>query len=86
MEDTDDFHTLKRRDLQALCKKHHIPANLTNLEMANRLTELLKVNYRTSQFGVSFDSSLFMKFVVHFVIVSDQFCFCVRLGEGEASS
>ncbi|XP_057972890.1 uncharacterized protein LOC131161264 isoform X2 [Malania oleifera] len=39
-----DFHSMKRKELQALCKKHSIPANLTNLEMANRLSLLLKEN------------------------------------------
>lgn len=37
-----DFHSMKRKELQALCKKHKIPANLKNSEMANRLTSLLK--------------------------------------------
>ncbi|KAL6962517.1 hypothetical protein U1Q18_037475 [Sarracenia purpurea var. burkii] len=37
-----DFHIMKRKELQALCKKHNIPANLTNLEMANNLDSLLK--------------------------------------------
>ncbi|KAL8524400.1 hypothetical protein ACS0TY_014111 [Phlomoides rotata] len=37
-----DFHSMKRKQLQALCKKHNIPANLSNLEMANRISELLK--------------------------------------------
>ncbi|KAL0806307.1 hypothetical protein Bca101_098799 [Brassica carinata] len=35
-----DFHGMKRRKLQGLCKKHGIPANLKNIEMANRLTSL----------------------------------------------
>ncbi|KAL8141325.1 hypothetical protein V2J09_007346 [Rumex salicifolius] len=39
-----DFHTMKRKELQALCKKHNIPANLKNLEMANRLASLLKID------------------------------------------
>ncbi|KAG8660645.1 hypothetical protein MANES_02G181350v8 [Manihot esculenta] len=39
-----DFYSLKRKQLQALCKKHGIPANTTNLEMAERLTASLKVN------------------------------------------
>ncbi|CAI9116502.1 OLC1v1017666C1 [Oldenlandia corymbosa var. corymbosa] len=38
-----DYHKLKRKELQDLCKKHKIPANLTNLEMADRLTALLAV-------------------------------------------
>ncbi|XP_027772019.1 uncharacterized protein LOC107017675 isoform X3 [Solanum pennellii] len=39
-----DFENMKRKQLQALCKEHGIPANLTNLEMANKLSSLLKVN------------------------------------------
>ncbi|CDP04946.1 unnamed protein product [Coffea canephora] len=35
-----DFHTLNRRQLQALCKKNNIPANLTNLAMALSLQAL----------------------------------------------
>ncbi|KAF7147189.1 hypothetical protein RHSIM_Rhsim03G0220700 [Rhododendron simsii] len=35
-----DFHSLKRRDLQALCKKNKIPANITNVAMADALTAL----------------------------------------------
>ncbi|KAH6759095.1 hypothetical protein C2S51_019330 [Perilla frutescens var. frutescens] len=37
-----DFHCMKRKQLQALCKKHKIPANLSNLDMANKLTEFLR--------------------------------------------
>ncbi|XP_042039999.1 uncharacterized protein LOC121785626 isoform X2 [Salvia splendens] len=37
-----DFHSMNRKQLQALCKKHKIPANLSNLEMANRLTKFLQ--------------------------------------------
>ncbi|KAI5073047.1 hypothetical protein GOP47_0011060 [Adiantum capillus-veneris] len=36
-----DYHTLSRRQLQSLCKKHGIPANATNLEMADALSALL---------------------------------------------
>nr|XP_016515621.1 PREDICTED: uncharacterized protein LOC107832317 isoform X2 [Nicotiana tabacum] len=39
-----DFDNMKRKELQALCKKHGIPANLTNLEMANKLSSIIKVN------------------------------------------
>ncbi|GMH18453.1 hypothetical protein Nepgr_020294 [Nepenthes gracilis] len=35
-----DFHALKRRDLQALCKKNRIPANMTNVAMADALRSL----------------------------------------------
>lgn len=34
---------MKRKELQALCKEHGIPANLKNREMADRLALLLKV-------------------------------------------
>ncbi|XP_012080725.1 uncharacterized protein LOC105640927 isoform X3 [Jatropha curcas] len=39
-----DFHSLKRKELQALCKKHGLPANKTNIQMADSLTLTLKVN------------------------------------------
>ncbi|KAK1361117.1 hypothetical protein POM88_045591 [Heracleum sosnowskyi] len=35
-----DFHSLARRDLQALCKLNAIPANITNVAMADALTSL----------------------------------------------
>ena len=34
---------MKRKELQALCKQHGVPANLTNLEMVDRLSSLYKV-------------------------------------------
>ncbi|XP_024164901.1 uncharacterized protein LOC112171985 isoform X3 [Rosa chinensis] len=37
-----DFYAMKRKELQALCKKHGIRANMKNTEMAERLTLLLK--------------------------------------------
>ncbi|CAN8234308.1 unnamed protein product [Cochlearia groenlandica] len=37
-----EFHGMKRKNLQALCKKHGIPANLTNIEMASRLDSVFK--------------------------------------------
>ncbi|XP_024004305.1 uncharacterized protein LOC18008546 [Eutrema salsugineum] len=37
-----DFRGMKRKDLQALCKKHGIPANLKNIEMANRLASVFE--------------------------------------------
>ncbi|QHN79162.1 hypothetical protein HN51_056319 [Arachis hypogaea] len=37
-----DLHAMKRKQLQSLCKKHGIPANLKNLEMAHRLSSILK--------------------------------------------
>ncbi|WCJ43343.1 hypothetical protein M5689_024087 [Euphorbia peplus] len=36
-----DFHSLKRKRLQSLCKKHGIPANKTNIQMADLLTAAL---------------------------------------------
>ncbi|XP_009765871.1 uncharacterized protein [Nicotiana sylvestris] len=35
-----DFHSFTRRELQALCKKNKIPANLTNVAMADALQSL----------------------------------------------
>ncbi|XP_022642380.1 uncharacterized protein LOC106775522 isoform X2 [Vigna radiata var. radiata] len=37
-----DFHGMKRKRLQALCKKHGIPANLKSCVMADRLSLLFK--------------------------------------------
>ncbi|KAG7659811.1 hypothetical protein ISN44_As01g066390 [Arabidopsis suecica] len=37
-----NFHGMKRKDLQALCKKNGIPANLKNIEMATRLASVLQ--------------------------------------------
>ncbi|CAK7346759.1 unnamed protein product [Dovyalis caffra] len=39
-----DFHGMKRKQLQALCKKHGILANKSNAEMADLLTLTLKAN------------------------------------------
>ncbi|KAK8552351.1 hypothetical protein V6N13_120757 [Hibiscus sabdariffa] len=39
-----DFHGMKRKELQALCKKHGVAANLTNREMADRLGSIFKGN------------------------------------------
>ncbi|XP_061357361.1 uncharacterized protein LOC133301702 [Gastrolobium bilobum] len=38
-----DFHTLSRKELQTLCKKNKIPANITNLAMAEALAALPQV-------------------------------------------
>ncbi|XP_019154949.1 PREDICTED: uncharacterized protein LOC109151393 [Ipomoea nil] len=37
-----DFHSMKRKELQELCKNHGVPANLSNVEMANRLSSIFK--------------------------------------------
>ena len=39
----EGLHGMKRKQLQALCKKHGVPANLTNRQMADKLSLLLKV-------------------------------------------
>ncbi|MCO5560885.1 hypothetical protein L7F22_014505 [Adiantum nelumboides] len=44
-----DYHTLPRRQLQSLCKKHGIPANATNVEMANALSNLLTPKPHTTK-------------------------------------
>ncbi|KAK1436401.1 hypothetical protein QVD17_02180 [Tagetes erecta] len=36
-----DYHSLKRKELQALCKEHNIPANSANSVMADKLSALL---------------------------------------------
>ncbi|KAK4256233.1 hypothetical protein QN277_009126 [Acacia crassicarpa] len=38
-----DFHALSRKQLQALCKKNKIPANMTNVAMADSLAALEQV-------------------------------------------
>ncbi|XP_042016697.1 uncharacterized protein LOC121764743 isoform X2 [Salvia splendens] len=35
-----DFHSLSRRELQALCKRNNLPANVTNVDMADSLQAL----------------------------------------------
>ncbi|KAF8084991.1 hypothetical protein N665_0688s0012 [Sinapis alba] len=37
-----EFHGMKRKELQAMCKKYGLPANLKKIEMAYRLTSLLE--------------------------------------------
>jgi len=39
-----DFHTLSRKELQALSKMNKIPANITNVAMADALSALPHVN------------------------------------------
>ncbi|KAJ6951955.1 hypothetical protein NC653_041200 [Populus alba x Populus x berolinensis] len=41
-----DFHSLSRKELQDLCKKNKIPANMTNIAMADALKVLDKVEGR----------------------------------------
>ncbi|EPS71228.1 hypothetical protein M569_03533 [Genlisea aurea] len=38
-----DFHGFTRRELQSLCKRNGIPANMTNVAMADALSDLEKV-------------------------------------------
>ncbi|XP_078163757.1 uncharacterized protein LOC144558764 isoform X3 [Carex rostrata] len=40
-----DFHSLARRDLQAMCKNNKIPANLTNAAMADALQSLKSIEW-----------------------------------------
>ncbi|KMZ71039.1 hypothetical protein ZOSMA_18G01390 [Zostera marina] len=39
-----DFHSFSRRTLQGLCKKNKIPANMTNVAMAEALENLPTVD------------------------------------------
>lgn len=43
-----NFHELPRRRLQQLCKKHGIPANKTNVAMADALTDIYRVKRTTT--------------------------------------
>lgn len=45
-----DFHSLARRELQALCKKNKIPANITNVAMADALQSLEFVSFLKSKY------------------------------------
>ncbi|XP_058087428.1 uncharacterized protein LOC131234508 isoform X2 [Magnolia sinica] len=38
-----DFHSMKRKELQSLCKKHNLPSTSTNQAMVFALSSLLKV-------------------------------------------
>ncbi len=40
----EDFHTLSRKELQALSKMNKMPANITNVSMADALSALPHVN------------------------------------------
>jgi hypothetical protein len=40
-----DFHALPRRDLQALCKRNGVRANMTNAAMADALGALPTVRF-----------------------------------------
>lgn len=40
-----DFHALPRRDLQALCKRNGVRANIANAAMADALSALPKVRF-----------------------------------------
>jgi hypothetical protein len=62
-----DFHTLSRRELQTLCKKNKIPANITNVAMADALSALPQVNL--SPFFSSFSIHFFVVYMFLFVIV-----------------
>nr|XP_010931031.2 LOW QUALITY PROTEIN: uncharacterized protein LOC105052038 [Elaeis guineensis] len=44
-----DFKSMKRKELQALCKKHGLPANPSNLKMAESLASLLQKKEHTSE-------------------------------------
>ncbi|KAJ6291173.1 hypothetical protein OIU76_023267 [Salix suchowensis] len=45
-----DFHSLSRKELQDLCKKNKIPANMTNIAMADALEALDKVEGLLEEF------------------------------------
>lgn len=53
-----DFNTLSRRELQALCKRNGIRANMTNVAMADALQGLSSVSSR-SHSGTSVTPAMF---------------------------
>lgn len=55
---------MKRKELQSLCKKHSIPANLSNLNMAKMLSELFKVTHFVSVYVHACVASVLMIFRV----------------------
>ena len=76
------FHGMKRKQLQALCKKHGILANKSNAEMAHLLTLTLKVCFLL-QIAYSFfrfvDQRLRWFLSVNFFIFFFFFCCCLKL-------
>ncbi|KAJ0025249.1 hypothetical protein Pint_07904 [Pistacia integerrima] len=57
MEEEDDgimdYHSMKRKQLQALCKRHGVPANLSNSEMADLLCLIFKEKQKVVSRGKS---------------------------------
>ncbi|GAY39774.1 hypothetical protein CUMW_047000 [Citrus unshiu] len=49
-----EYQSLTRKQLQALCKKHGVPANLSSSEMADRLSSILKGSQKITSQGESF--------------------------------
>ena len=89
MEEVErDFHGMKRKQLQALCKKHGIPANKSNAEMADLLTLTLKVCFlldtdNLSLFNYRLEGFLVTSFFLFEIGISnryDEFVnYCVNL-------
>ncbi|EOA34003.1 hypothetical protein CARUB_v10021499mg [Capsella rubella] len=55
-----DFHGMKRKQLQSLCKKHGIPANLKNVEMANRLASAFENDIVVQKVRFSSENEAFL--------------------------
>ncbi|KAL5779085.1 hypothetical protein ACOSQ2_009822 [Xanthoceras sorbifolium] len=60
-EESMDFHGMNRKQLQALCKKHGVLANLSNREMADRLSLILEKNKKLVSQGDSLVKNLSKK-------------------------
>ncbi|KAL6132327.1 hypothetical protein ACLB2K_070698 [Fragaria x ananassa] len=58
-----DFHTLTRKALQALCKQNGIPANITNVAMADSLSALQHVTNSSIPFD-DFEKQTFQKSLI----------------------
>jgi hypothetical protein len=54
-----DFFTMERKNLQTLSKKHGIPANLKNIEMAQKLSLIYEVIFLNPFFS-SFNFCVFL--------------------------
>jgi hypothetical protein len=72
------FHGMKRKQLQALCKKHGILANKSNAEMAHLLTLTLKVCFLL-QIAYSFSVLLIRGLDGFCLLISLSFFFCCCL-------
>ncbi|KAA0037292.1 putative beta-tubulin polyglutamylase [Cucumis melo var. makuwa] len=70
-----DFHTLSRREIQALGKRNKIPANITNVAMADALAARSSIHESSS-----FLYLLVLDCLFKFFFLSDFGLFALRIG------